>query len=75
MDASLGGLGVFPFAPGATGNVVMEDIAFLYRTLGLPDEIDVDGLIAARSMLEMEIPQERFFGNLARVGSELRLDR
>lgn len=75
VDASLGGLGGCPFAPGATGNVVMEDIAFLYRTLGLPDEIDVDGLIAARNMLEMEMPEERFYGNLARAGSELRLDR
>src|SRR4029077_7484023 len=44
LDGSLGGLGGCPFAPGATGNVVFEDLAFLCESEGFATGIDLDRL-------------------------------
>ena len=71
FDASLAGLGGCPFAPGATGNIDMEDTAFLLETLGLDTGIDIEALIAVRAMVETWLPGERFFGMVSRAGLPL----
>jgi hydroxymethylglutaryl-CoA lyase len=68
FDASLGGLGGCPFAPGATGNINMEDTAYLLESMGLDTGIDIDALIALRKHVEPWLPQEKFTGGLARAG-------
>ena len=44
FDASVGGLGGCPFAPGATGNMATEDLVYLLESCGLRTGIDIDGL-------------------------------
>ena len=48
FDASLGGLGGCPYAPGATGNIVTEDLAFMLEAMGLDTGLDIEQLIALR---------------------------
>src|SRR5690349_6122934 len=68
LDGSLGGLGGCPFAPGATGNVVFEDLVFLCDSKGFATGIDIDRLVAVRSILRAEMPGETLYGGLARAG-------
>jgi hydroxymethylglutaryl-CoA lyase len=68
LDGSLGGLGGCPFAPGATGNVVFEDLVFLCESKGFPTGIDVDELVAVRQILREQMPNEPLYGGLARAG-------
>lgn len=68
LDGSLGGLGGCPFAPGATGNVVFEDLVFLCESKGFATGIDIDRLIAVRSILRSEMPGEQLYGGMARAG-------
>jgi hydroxymethylglutaryl-CoA lyase len=68
LDGSLGGLGGCPFAPGATGNVVFEDLAFLCESKGFATGIDIERLIAVRGILRSEMPGETLYGGLARAG-------
>jgi hydroxymethylglutaryl-CoA lyase len=68
LDGSLGGLGGCPFAPGATGNVVFEDLVFLCESKGFATSIDLEKLIAVRSILKSEMPNEPLYGGLARAG-------
>ena len=62
LDGSLGGLGGCPFAPGATGNVVFEDLAFLCESKGFATGIDIEKLIAVRAILRSEMPGETLYG-------------
>jgi hydroxymethylglutaryl-CoA lyase len=68
LDGSLGGLGGCPFAPGATGNVVFEDLVFLCEEKGFATGIDIPKLLAVRQILESEMPGEPLHGGLARAG-------
>ena len=68
LDGSLGGLGGCPFAPGATGNVVFEDLAFLCESKGFVTGIDIERLIAVRAILRESMPNEPLYGGLARAG-------
>ncbi len=68
LDGSLGGLGGCPFAPGATGNVVFEDLVFLCESKGFPTGVDIEKLIAVRAILRSEMPNEPLYGGLARAG-------
>ncbi|WP_291686356.1 hydroxymethylglutaryl-CoA lyase [Bradyrhizobium sp.] len=68
LDGSLGGLGGCPFAPGATGNVVFEDLAFLCESKGFKTGIDIERLVAVRAILRSEMPDEALYGGLARAG-------
>jgi hydroxymethylglutaryl-CoA lyase len=68
LDGSLGGLGGCPFAPGATGNVVFEDLVFLCETKGFRTGIDIDALTAVRAIPQAEMPQEQLYGGIARAG-------
>ena len=51
VDASLGGLGGCPFAPGAAGNVATEDVAYLLARSGIETGLDLAGLIEASHWL------------------------
>lgn len=51
VDASIGGLGGCPFAPGAAGNVASEDVAYLLSRSGVETGLDLDKLIAAAHWL------------------------
>jgi hydroxymethylglutaryl-CoA lyase len=68
LDGSLGGLGGCPFAPGATGNVVFEDLVFLCESKGFSTGTDIEKLIAVRAILRSEMPNEPLYGGLARAG-------
>jgi hydroxymethylglutaryl-CoA lyase len=68
FDASLGGLGGCPFAPGATGNIDTEDCVFLLESLGFETGIDIKALVALRETVEGWLPGERFSGAIARAG-------
>jgi hydroxymethylglutaryl-CoA lyase len=68
LDGSLGGLGGCPFAPGATGNVVFEDLAFLCESKGFATGIDIAKLVAVRAILKSEMPGEQLYGGMARAG-------
>ncbi len=68
FDASLAGLGGCPFAPGASGNIVTEDLAFMLESMGFATGIDLDRLVAAREFLSRGLPAEPRHGALARAG-------
>lgn len=68
LDGSLGGLGGCPFAPGATGNIVFEDLVFLCETKGFATGIDIPGLVGIRDILQRELPDQTLYGALARSG-------
>ncbi len=52
FDASLGGIGGCPFAPGATGNICTEDTVHMFSEMGLETGIDLDGLIQLSRRME-----------------------
>ncbi len=62
FDASLGGLGGCPYAPGASGNVVTEDLVFMFEAMGIATGIDLSRLIAARAPLQAGLPGEPLYG-------------
>ncbi|PWT92562.1 MAG: hydroxymethylglutaryl-CoA lyase [Proteobacteria bacterium] len=68
FDASLAGLGGCPYAPGATGNIVTEDLVFLLEAMGLRTGIDLDLLMAARRILAEALPGEPLYGHVADAG-------
>lgn len=68
FDASLGGLGGCPFAPGASGNIDSEDTAFLLESLGFDTGVDIEALVELRRTIEGWLPDERFAGTIARAG-------
>ncbi len=69
LDGSLGGLGGCPFAPGATGNVVFEDLVFLAERKGFATRIDLEKLVAVRDIAAAQMPDETLYGALARAGA------
>jgi hydroxymethylglutaryl-CoA lyase len=68
FDASLGGLGGCPYAPGASGNIATEDLVFMLETMGFDTGIRLDGLLQARRKLEDLLPGQTFYGKLAAAG-------
>jgi len=68
FDASQGGIGGCPYAPGATGNVVTEDLVFLLESMGLRTGIDLERLIAARALIREGLPGEQIYGNVPDAG-------
>lgn len=68
FDASLAGLGGCPFAPGATGNIVLEDLVFLLESEGLKTGIDLEALRPARAVVEEALPDEPKYGQVLRAG-------
>ena len=68
FDAALAGLGGCPFAPGASGNIVTEDLVFMLESMGFSTGIDLDRLIAAREILHEGLPGEAMHGGVPRAG-------
>ena len=68
FDSSLGGLGGCPFAPGASGNVITEDLVFMFEAMGVSTGIDLDKLMAARKLMVEVLPQEQTYGHFALAG-------
>lgn len=68
FDASQGGIGGCPYAPGATGNIVTEDLVFLLESMGIHTGIDIDKLVAARNVLLAGLPGEELYGFVSNVG-------
>ena len=68
FDASQGGLGGCPYAPGASGNIVTEDLVYLLESMGLRTGIDIDKLIEAREMLKRGLPNEQLYGFIPDAG-------
>lgn len=68
FDASLAGLGGCPFAPGASGNIVMEDLCFMLDSMGLETGVDLEKLVQVRQIVSAALPDIPMQGALARAG-------
>ena len=68
FDSSLGGLGGCPYAPGASGNVVTEDLVFMFEAMGVNTGVNLDKLIAAREPLRAGLPGEPIYGMTPEAG-------
>lgn len=68
FDASQGGLGGCPYAPGATGNIVTEDLVFLLESMGFQTGIDLEALMAARDFILEGLPGEPIYGHVPQAG-------
>jgi hydroxymethylglutaryl-CoA lyase len=62
FDSSLAGLGGCPFAPGASGNIVTEDLVFMLEAMGLRTGIDLARLLQVREILRTALPGEALYG-------------
>jgi hydroxymethylglutaryl-CoA lyase len=62
LDASLGGIGGCPFAPGASGNIVTEDLVFMLQAMGIETGIDLPKLLEVRKILAAALPDEPLYG-------------
>lgn len=68
FDACLGGIGGCPHAPGASGNVATEDLAYMLASMGIATGQDFDQLIALRGRLAGWLDGETLHGSLWRAG-------
>jgi hydroxymethylglutaryl-CoA lyase len=68
FDSSQGGLGGCPYAPGASGNVVTEDLVFMFEAMGVCTGVDIDKLIHARALLQAGLPGEPIYGMTPNAG-------
>ena len=68
FDSSQGGIGGCPYAPGASGNIVTEDLVFLLESMGLNTGIDIEALIAARRILTEGLAGEPVYGLVPDAG-------
>ncbi|VCU69393.1 Hydroxymethylglutaryl-CoA lyase YngG [Pigmentiphaga humi] len=71
FDGSLGGLGGCPYAPGASGNVVTEDLVYMFEAMGLRTGVDIDKLLEARQVLSASLPDTPLYGMLPEAGLPL----
>ncbi|TYC90875.1 hydroxymethylglutaryl-CoA lyase [Novosphingobium sp. BW1] len=62
IDSSLGGLGGCPYAPGASGNLVTEDLVLMLNSMGYDTGIDLEKLLEVRSILTEALPDEPLYG-------------
>ncbi|MCP5263045.1 MAG: hydroxymethylglutaryl-CoA lyase [Rhodoferax sp.] len=68
FDACLGGIGGCPHAPGASGNVAMEDLVYLMRSMGIATGIDFDAVMALRGQLASWLRGEILHGSIWKAG-------
>lgn len=68
FDSSQAGLGGCPYAPGASGNIVTEDLVFMLESMGFATGVDLDRLLAAREILAAGLVGEPLHGGVARAG-------
>jgi hydroxymethylglutaryl-CoA lyase len=69
FDSSMGGLGGCPYAPGASGNVVTEDLVFMFEAMGIKTGINLDLLFEARKPLQAGVPDEMLYGMVPQAGT------
>lgn len=55
FDASVGGLGGCPFAPGAAGNIATEDLVYMLSTMGIDTGVDLEAIISVARWLEEQL--------------------
>lgn len=68
FDSSMGGLGGCPYAPGASGNVVTEDLVFMFEAMGVRTGVNLDKLFRAREVLQAGLPHEAIYGMVPEAG-------
>ncbi len=68
LDSSLGGIGGCPFAPGASGNIVTEDLVFMLQSMGFETGIDLDRLLQVRELVQAALPDTELYGFTAEAG-------
>jgi hydroxymethylglutaryl-CoA lyase len=68
FDASLGGLGGCPYAPGASGNIAMEDCAFMLESMGFATGIDLARLLDVRRTVQAQLAGVTFYGSIGKAG-------
>ncbi|MES2975530.1 MAG: hydroxymethylglutaryl-CoA lyase [Pseudomonadota bacterium] len=68
FDSCLAGLGGCPFAPGASGNIVTEDLVFMLESMGRRTGIDLTALLSARNLLREALPHETMRSGVAAAG-------
>jgi hydroxymethylglutaryl-CoA lyase len=68
FDASLAGLGGCPYAPGATGNIVMDDLVFMLEGMGLRTGVDLGRLVEVRAIIARALPKVPLHGGIAKSG-------
>jgi hydroxymethylglutaryl-CoA lyase len=71
IDSSMAGIGGCPFAPGASGNIVTEDLVFMLESMGLSTGIDFQKLFNARAVLAAALPNEELYGFIPEAGLPL----
>ncbi|RZJ22404.1 MAG: hydroxymethylglutaryl-CoA lyase [Haliea sp.] len=68
FDACLGGIGGCPHAPGASGNVATEDLAYMLASMGIETGLDFDALLRLRARVAQWLEGETLHGTLWRAG-------
>ncbi len=68
FDSSQGGLGGCPYAPGASGNVVTEDLVFMFEAMSVKTHINYEKLMQARAALQEGLPNEPIYGMTPEAG-------
>jgi len=68
LDSSLGGIGGCPWAPGASGNIVTEDLVFMLESMGLNTGINIEKLMHVRSLVQTALPHESLYGFTPEAG-------
>ena len=68
FDASTGGIGGCPHAPGASGNVAMEDAVYMFESMGVDTGLDFDQLMALRGRIAQWLQGEPLHGAIWRAG-------
>jgi hydroxymethylglutaryl-CoA lyase len=68
FDSSMAGLGGCPFAPGASGNVVTEDLVYMFEAMGVRTGVDIEKLFTARNVLRTGLPNEPLYGMTPEAG-------
>jgi hydroxymethylglutaryl-CoA lyase len=68
FDSSMGGIGGCPFAPGASGNVVTEDLVFMFEAMGIRTGVSLDRLMLAREVFAQGLPDEPTYGMVPAAG-------
>ena len=67
LDASVGGLGGCPFAPGASGNIATEEVVYLLEDSGVSTGLDLDAVLRAAGVVERAVAHP-LTSNLYRAG-------
>ncbi|ATW02815.1 hydroxymethylglutaryl-CoA lyase [Sphingorhabdus sp. YGSMI21] len=75
FDSSLGGLGGCPFAPGASGNIVTEDLVFMLEAMGIDTGIDLEKLLKVRDIVAQALPGEPLYGFTPDAGLPLGFEK